>query len=99
MEPSIRDIINYIIDKMNKEPRFASMQEYYNEFNKRLLVALNLPIVSNFSELKTPHFKRKKMTEKAEEAKHLTSLGYSIRETMRIMNYKSPKSIQDLLKR
>lgn len=47
MNPSFIDIVNYIIDQMNKEPRFASIQEYYNEFNKRLLVELNLPIVSN----------------------------------------------------
>ena len=45
MNPSFKDVVNYIIDQMNKEPRFANMQEYYNEFNKRLLVALNLPDV------------------------------------------------------
>ena len=99
MESSIKDIINYIIDQLNKEPRFASMQEYYNEFNKRLLVALNLPIVNNCADLKPPHFKQKKMTEKAEKAKHLQAIGYSIREIMRIMNYKSPRSVQVLLKR
>ena len=54
--------------------------------------------VSNCTGLEPPSFKQKNMALKKERAKYLKSEGYSIRETMRIMGYKSPKSIQDLLK-
>lgn len=48
-------------------------------------------------EIDAPHLKQKILKEKIKTAKSLKGSGYSIREIMRIMNYKSPKSIQDLL--
>jgi len=49
--------------------------------------------------LNPPHLKQKNMELKSKKAKHLKSLGYSIREIASIMKYKSPKSVQDLLNR
>ena len=97
MNKSIEEIIAEILKSMVRETSFPNIQEFYNEFNEKLKLALNIPIVSNWAELKPPHFKQKKMTEKAEKAKHLRTIGYSIREIMRIMNYKSPRSVQVLL--
>lgn len=54
--------------------------------------------VSNCADLKPTHLLQKKMSIKRERAKYLKELGYSIRDIMKIMGYKSPKSIQDLLK-
>lgn len=79
--------------------QLARSTEVYKLADKALTKALSLYDVSNSACLKPPHFKQKRMTEKAEKAKNLRSIGYSIREIMRIMNYKSPKSVQDLLKR
>ncbi len=73
--------------------------KHYVSTLKMIVKQFDIHDVSNIVDLKPPHFKQKRMTEKAEKAKQLQSIGYSIREIMRIMNYKSPKSIQDLLKR
>lgn len=99
MNKSIEGIIAEILKSMVRETSYPNIQEFYNEFDKNLKLALNIPVVSNCADLKPPHFKQKKMTEKAEKAKHLQTIGYSIREIMRIMNYKSPRSVQVLLKK
>jgi hypothetical protein len=82
---------------MSDNECYLFVLECFNEAVKQ--VKSTLAPVSNCAELKPPHFKQKKMTEKADRAKCLVDKGYSIRETMRIMGYKSPKSIQDLLKK
>jgi hypothetical protein len=46
-----------------------------------------------------PSLKQKNMKEKSIMAKKLKSDGYSFREIMKLMGYKSPRSIQLLLKK
>ena len=48
-------------------------------------------------EIIEPNGKKKNMELKKKAAKLLRIENYSIREIMKIMNYKSPKSVQDLL--
>lgn len=47
--------------------------------------------------IKLPDFKQKFMAEKIKTAKKMRGRGYSIREIMRAMNYKSPRSVTNLL--
>jgi len=58
-------------------------------------------LISPFQDLKAiapPKLRQKYMDLRRERAKMLREKGYSIREIMWIMGYKSPKSIQDLIK-
>lgn len=57
------------------------------------------PICGGNGILEKPKFKQKKMKQKEELAKRLRKHGYSIREIMRLMNYKSPRCIQMLLEK
>lgn len=47
--------------------------------------------------LQQPHLKGKVMESKQLAAKTLQQQGYSIREIMKALNYKSPRSVQNLL--
>jgi len=49
--------------------------------------------------IKQPHFKQKIMKEKERMAKKMRKQGYSIREIMVTMNYKSTRSVTMLLER
>lgn len=44
-----------------------------------------------------PSLNQKQMPRKRGTALHLRNQGYSLREIMKLMGYKSPKSVQDLL--
>lgn len=48
-------------------------------------------------EIEAPSLSQKIMNEKITTAIALRSQGYSVREIMRLMNYKSPRSVTDLL--
>lgn len=55
------------------------------------------PICKGTGTLEVPTFKQKALQEKRTTAKALKEQGYSIREIMKIMKYKSPRSVQTLL--
>ena len=55
------------------------------------------PICKGSGMLNVPTFKQKAMKEKKQIALNLKEQGYSIREIMKIIGYKSPRSIQILL--
>ena len=57
------------------------------------------PMCNGCGEIKQPHFQQKIMKEKSLMAQRMREQGYSIREIMKTMGYKSPKSVMDLLKR
>lgn len=61
------------------------------------MAKIKCPMCKGCGEINPPHLKQKIIKEKVKAAKSLKNSGYSIREIMRIMNYKSPRSIQDLL--
>ncbi len=48
-------------------------------------------------EIEAPSLSQKIMVEKKSTAIALRSQGYSIREIMKLMKYKSPRSVTDLL--
>jgi transposase len=56
------------------------------------------PICKGSGTLNAPTFKQKALQEKRKTAISLKKQGYSIREIMKIMGYKSPRSIQTLIK-
>lgn len=55
------------------------------------------PICKGTGKLEVPTFKQKALAEKRQTALKLKEQGYSIREIMKIMKYKSPRSVQTLL--
>jgi nanoRNase/pAp phosphatase (c-di-AMP/oligoRNAs hydrolase) len=55
------------------------------------------PMCKGCGEITAPQLKRKIMDEKRLTAKKLREQGYSIREIMRLMNYKSPRTVVVLL--
>jgi hypothetical protein len=55
------------------------------------------PLCNGSGEIKLPSHRQKLMAEKKNAAKALRSKGYSIREIMTIMKYKSPRSVVTLL--
>lgn len=61
------------------------------------MAKIKCPMCEGCGEINPPHLKQKILKEKIKTAKSLKDSGYSIREIMRIMNYKSPRSVQDLL--
>lgn len=60
--------------------------------------AVKCPLCKGCGTLPAPHFKQKKMKEKREIAQQMRLNDYSIREIMKAMNYKSPRSVVKLLK-
>lgn len=58
---------------------------------------MKCPYCSGSGEIEPPEFKNKLLEEKKLAAQTLRSQGYSIREIMRIMNYKSPRSVHILI--
>jgi len=58
---------------------------------------IKCPMCEGCGEIEAPHFKQKIMNEKAATAKRMREQGYSIREIMKAIGYKSPRSIQQLL--
>jgi len=71
--------------------------ELMTELGESLVKNLDIGCVSKCADMKPPHLKQKQMQIKKERAKYLKTLGYSVREIMEIMSYKSPRSIQILL--
>lgn len=55
------------------------------------------PICHGTGSIENPHGKGKNMEFKIHVAKTLKEQGFSIREIMKVMGYKSPRSVQDLL--
>lgn len=55
------------------------------------------PVCEGEGKIEAPSLKQKMMEEKRKIAKSLQDQKYSIREIMRLMGYKSPRSIQQLL--
>ena len=51
MNKSIEEIIAEILKSMVRETSYPNIQEFYNEFNEKLKLALNIPIVSGSYEL------------------------------------------------
>ena len=58
---------------------------------------IKCPMCDGCGQIDGPHLKQKKMNVKTATAKKMKKQGYSIREIMRAMNYKSPRSVDKLL--
>jgi len=56
------------------------------------------PVCHGTGNIKRPHGMQKDMELKRDHANRLRDQGYSIREIATIMGYKSPRSVQDLLR-
>jgi SOS-response transcriptional repressor LexA len=59
---------------------------------------IKCPMCEGCGEIDKPHFKQKKMDFKTATAKRMKKQGFSIREIMVAMNYKSPRSVDKLIK-
>ena len=60
---------------------------------------MDCPICNGKGEIEEPSNNQKNMVLKIKTAKCLKELGYSIREIMKMMDYKSPRSITKLLEK
>ncbi len=60
---------------------------------------IKCPMCEGCGEIEAPHFKQKIMEEKRATAKRMRAQGYSIREVMKTIGYKSPRSVQMLLEK
>lgn len=60
---------------------------------------IKCPMCEGCGEINAPLFRQKLMKEKEATAKRMRSEGYSIREIMKAMGYKSTRSIDKLLNR
>lgn len=69
----------------------------FSDLAQELVNSFAIPDVSFFLKSPPPNLKQKNIQEKSIMAKKLRSKGYSIREIMRTIGYKSPGSIQKLL--
>lgn len=58
---------------------------------------IDCPMCGGKGKVNPPHLKQKILSEKALAAKKLQSQGYSIREIMKALKYKSPRSVVMLL--
>ncbi len=58
---------------------------------------MKCPYCGGVGEIEAPEFKNKMLEEKRLAALTLREQGYSIREIMRIMKYKSPRSVHILI--
>lgn len=59
--------------------------------------AVTCPMCQGCGTIKNPHLQQKNMKEKELTAKLMRRQGYSIREIMRAMKYKSPRCVAQLL--
>lgn len=60
---------------------------------------IKCPMCEGCGKINSPHFQQKIMKEKELTAKRMRKRGYSIREIMRAMKYKSPRCVAQLLQR
>jgi hypothetical protein len=60
---------------------------------------MKCPFCNGVGEIEAPEFKNKLLEEKRLAANTLREQGYSIREIMRIMKYKSPRSVHILIQK
>jgi hypothetical protein len=58
---------------------------------------IKCPMCDGCGEIHAPEFKHKLMIEKRQTALRMREEGYSFREIMRAMGYKSMRSVQNLL--
>lgn len=57
------------------------------------------PICKGCGEIESPHLKNKALRQKKDVANILHKEGYSMREIMRLMNFKSPHSVDRLIEK
>lgn len=62
-----------------------------------MMIKICCPMCGGEGKISAPSLKQKIMDEKKKTAKNLWQQGYSIREIMKLMEYKSPRSITILL--
>lgn len=60
---------------------------------------IKCPICKGKSEIEAPHLQQKMMRQKQDFVKILRKEGYSIREIMKVLGYKSPRSVAVLLEK
>jgi len=103
MDKKTIEILNFLKEKSVFETSENGNKGHViwsNEFYKvaqELVKLFTIPDVSFFLKIPPPNLKQKNISEKSEIAKQLKNKGYSIREIMKILGYKSPRSIQVLL--
>ena len=60
---------------------------------------IKCPMCIGSGKIHAPEFKQKLLPQKVSTAKRMRAKGYSIREIMRAMKYKSPRSVTNLLEK
>jgi hypothetical protein len=105
MDKKTIEILNFLKSKSvfetsdNGNKGHVIWSSEFHKLSQELVKLFAIPCVSFFLKIPPPNLKQKNIKEKSNMAKELRNKGYSIREIMTIMGYKSPRSIQLLLKK